>query len=103
MRHYRITSKFRFTIFVLVMMMAVLTLFGATTVKRGTAGDAVRTETRTYRTVTVCSRDTLWDIAGKYCPEDQDVRKFICEIREVNDLETSDIAVGEKLLIPVEK
>jgi hypothetical protein len=45
--------------------------------------------------------DTLWEIADKYAPEGYDTRKFIYEIKEHNEMETSMIFQGEKLLIPV--
>ena len=45
--------------------------------------------------------DTLWEIADEFAPEGYDTRKFIYDIKEHNNMETSMIYNGEKLLIPV--
>ena len=54
-----------------------------------------------FKAVKVHAGDTLWSIAGKNNPVDMDVRQFIEDIKEKNDLESYDIQVGQKLLIPV--
>ena len=45
--------------------------------------------------------DTLWEIADKYAPDGYDTRRFIYDIKEHNEMETSMIYQGEKLLIPI--
>ncbi len=53
-----------------------------------------------YHEITVMEGQTLWEIAEKYIPEQEDPRNFIHEIREYNDLETAEIKTGEQLKIP---
>ena len=50
--------------------------------------------------ITVCSGDTLWDIADRYC-DNTDVRNFITDIKILNNMTSSEIYAGEKILIPV--
>ncbi|WP_136088744.1 LysM peptidoglycan-binding domain-containing protein [Auritidibacter ignavus] len=50
-------------------------------------------------TLTVGYGDTLWSIAGEIAPEEPRA-DVVTRIAELNDLETSDIAVGDKLFVP---
>ena len=49
-------------------------------------------------TVTVQSGDTLWGIAGAYCPEDMDKREYIRAIEADNGC-TSAIKAGDVLTV----
>ena len=49
-------------------------------------------------TVTVRSGDTLWDIAGAYCPEDMDKREYV-HMLEVDNECGADIRVGDVLTV----
>ena len=51
-------------------------------------------------TVTVRSGDTLWGIAGAYCPEDMDKREYIRAIEADNGCGT-DIRVGDVLTVRI--
>ncbi len=52
--------------------------------------------------VTVEEGESLWLIAGKYSKGGQDIRKFVYEIREVNELgRTVAIYPGQQLKIPL--
>ncbi|HHV71075.1 MAG TPA: LysM peptidoglycan-binding domain-containing protein [Clostridia bacterium] len=53
-----------------------------------------------YKEVIVKSGDSLWIIAKKYCPQDQDIRKSIWEIRRINNLDDANIKPGQVLKIP---
>ena len=57
-------------------------------------------EAKEYITYIVQPNDTLWSIAEEY-GTDGDVRKTVYEIKKVNQLQSSDITVGEELLIAV--
>lgn len=47
--------------------------------------------------------DTLWEIAKKYGPKTQDIRKTIYEIKEYNNLQDSYIYQGQILKVPIKK
>ena len=51
------------------------------------------------KAVTVHAGDTLWSIAEKNNTSDMDVREFIDDIKEKNDLASAEIQEGQKLLI----
>ncbi len=53
-----------------------------------------------YVEFTVSSGDTLWSIVSKMYP-DENIRKVVDEIKEINNLESSCITVGDTLLIPI--
>lgn len=48
--------------------------------------------------------DTLWSIAGEYCPDNVDRRDWIAEVQELNGLSNSIIYPGQRLtvLVPAE-
>lgn len=52
--------------------------------------------------VYVESGDSLWKIAKKYGPQDQDIRKTIYEIKKYNNLQDSYIYQGQVLKVPTE-
>lgn len=53
----------------------------------------------------VKSGDSLWGVAGNYCPRDVDRRDWIREVRELNDLHDSTIYPGQiiTVLAPAEE
>ena len=51
--------------------------------------------------VTVKSGDSLWSIAEQYCPEGEDLRSFIYEIKKENSLSGSNLAIGQTLFVPI--
>lgn len=56
------------------------------------------------KTIMVESHDTLWSIASDICKastEDLNVQNIIIEIKNINNLNSSDIFVGQELNIPV--
>lgn len=58
-----------------------------------------------YKEISVSSGDTLWSIA-KYEKdnniyfEDKDIRDIIAEIKRINNLNASNLSIGDKLSIP---
>ncbi|MDR6245619.1 LysM peptidoglycan-binding domain-containing protein [Paenibacillus hunanensis] len=50
--------------------------------------------------VIVTEGDSLWAIASQYKAPDTDIRDYIAEIRDENNLNTSDIRSGDVLVIP---
>ena len=58
-----------------------------------------------YKTVSVTSGDTLWNIAEKeqrnnYYYKDKDIRDVIGDIKAVNGLNSSNLTVAQTLSIP---
>lgn len=45
--------------------------------------------------------DTLWEIASTYKPEHTDIREFIYEIAQMNQLTGEFLQAGEVLLVPI--
>ena len=58
-----------------------------------------------YKTELISSGDTLWSIArresqnNKYY-QDKDLREIVYNLKQVNNLQTSDLSVGQKIKIP---
>ena len=44
--------------------------------------------------------DTLWSIAAEYKDENESTGDFIYEIKKINEMKTSEIYVGQLLIIP---
>ncbi|HOJ78764.1 MAG TPA: LysM peptidoglycan-binding domain-containing protein [Bacillota bacterium] len=65
------------------------------------ATSAKATQEAIYETVTVRSGDTLWSIAKRFAPE-TDPRITIAKIKELNQLEKSNIQAGQILKVQVE-
>lgn len=61
-----------------------------------------------YKTITVSNGDTLWTIAqreqerNKYY-EEKDVREIISDIKDINNLQSSNLSVEQNLNIPTIK
>ena len=53
--------------------------------------------------ITVHTGDTLWDIAADWSGRDEDIREVILRIQKENKLSGSNLAVGQRLVIPVRK
>lgn len=95
-KQYRIKSRFRFTVFVLLVM---LTLVTSTNTLLGIY-DAASLTIDEYVTVEICSGDTLWDIAQLYMPE-LDTRSAVHKICRLNDITASSLYVGQTIQVPV--
>lgn len=91
-KKYVLKNKRRFSLFLMVVLVAVFTVIFATSVY-GYKEPA-------YMTVTVREGDTLWDIA-RQCTTTQDIRKTLFTIKKINHLASSDIYVGTELLVPL--
>lgn len=71
--------------------MTVLLMFSVQSVSFGTT-------TEEYVSIYVCKGDTLWSIAKDYYNE-TDIRNRISEIKEINNLTSSNIIEGQELLL----
>lgn len=49
----------------------------------------------------VSKGDTLWDIADLYTTSEDDIRYTIYRIKEINNLDTSELQPGDVLVVPI--
>jgi len=94
-RSYSIRSRFRFCVFLTLLFMTLLSVLTAFSWKGSAMNDISVIE------VQVGDGDTLWNIAGKTLPKRRDIRDYIMEIKEFNELDDANINTGQSLLIPV--
>ena len=97
-RRYKIVKPFRFFIFVLICLMAVvLAGYGIIGSVRADAEPHVD-----YSKVKIQADDTLWDIVETYNSDaDIDIRSALYDIYEINDISAGDIHPGDVILVPV--
>lgn len=77
------------------LILAVLTVFGATSAATGEAGEPVPT-----RTVMVDEGDTLWGLAAEVAAPGE-VREMVHRIEELNALSGAGLYVGQEIAVPV--
>ncbi len=82
----------------LAFFMIVVVVIGANVVYA--LGETNTVKKVNYVTVSVWTGDTLWSIANEYKPDDCDVRKFIYEIKKLNNLKGENVFAGQDLKIP---
>ena len=92
---YRIKNKFRFTVFVAVMVVIFSLLLGIIVPVKAHAGSSIR-----YTEVKVCGGDTLWALAEQYGDPDKDIRETIYDICRINDITAETLRAGDTIIIP---
>jgi LysM repeat protein len=97
MKKYRIVSKTRFTICILIVSLMLTALVVSVTGIGTSRADAAAKPQH----ITVESGDTIWDIASEYKPENTDIRKAVDEICQANDIQADELQAGQDLVIPV--
>lgn len=90
-------KKFREMIKNIIFILIVILLF-----KNILSYQLAKTEYSTYN-YTVCSNDTLWNIAADICNENKDIyiRKVISDIKEINNMTDPIIYVGQTIQLPI--
>lgn len=96
-KKYRIKSRTRFAAFIVISLLLFCTI--ANTVLG--FNDAIALTEQEYIQIQVESGDTLWSIADEYMPDDMDIREAVYMISDANDINDSQIYVGQTLEIPV--
>lgn len=90
-KKYILKNKRRFFSIIFTLTLLLFTALFAT--------NAYGYKTPSYKEVTVRSGESLWSIAIKYNTK-SDLRRYIYEIKKVNNMKTSDIYVGTQLKLP---
>lgn len=93
-----IKSKFRFTIFIAVVIVMFVTVFNTAV----GFTDATGSTEKQYIQVEVSAGDTLWDIANMYSSDNDDTRSKVHKICQINDIKASDLTSGMILDIPAD-
>lgn len=84
----RIVNKKKFIKSISILVILLLALFDTSIAKI----DKREAETVEY---TITSGETLWSISKKYTPVSKDIRQTISEIKELNNMNNSNIYVGQ--------
>ena len=95
-RRYQITSPIRFVAFLLIAMLLVIS---ATIIVNG-SDRGYGSDESTYTEIRIQSGDTLWDLAKEYGPSDEDVRKVVKRICNINGIVPEGLMPGQKIKIP---
>lgn len=95
-KKYRIQSQLRFTVF---LVLAAIIIFTATTTALG-FNQAEALTKPVYTEIQIQNGDTLWDLAKEYGPKDQDIRKVVYAICEINQIQADELQSGQSILIP---
>lgn len=93
----RLTPRGRAVLVALVaVLLAPFATWGATAVA---SAPGAGTEVRVHA---VQQGDTLWDFAAQLAAPGEDLRPVVSRIKDLNDLDTASLRVGQVLLLPVE-
>lgn len=96
-KRYVIKSKFRFTVF-----LAVILLISVTTVTALLGmNDASGMTKQQYTQIQVYPGDTLWSIACEHMSDDMDIREAVHILSKVNQISASQLYAGQIIKIPV--
>ena len=79
-------------------ILTVCTLIGLAFGAYNASGSTVHS----YETITIQPGDTLWAIAEEYAPQGQDIRSYIYEICDKNNIDSGELIEGQDLIIPVQ-
>lgn len=96
-KKYRIKSKLRFTLFLSIMLLIIITAVG-TAIGSYNAESLTKTS---YFEIKIKTGDTLWNLAQEFGPDNKDTREIIYKICKLNDITPEEIYPGQTLLIPI--
>ncbi|MFO7636978.1 MAG: LysM peptidoglycan-binding domain-containing protein [Clostridia bacterium] len=93
-RRYVLRNKKRFMAISIIILSLVLSSFMITL--RPTQSK----QQDSYYEVVIVKGDTLWDIASSINHQNQDIRKIVRHIKQINHLESAEIFVGQTIRVP---
>lgn len=96
-KHYKIVKPFRFFVFILICVLIIA--FAASTIIGLNKASAATVNT--YRQVVIQTNDTLWNIAEEYCSDDIDIRDYILDVCEINDIYVNNLQAGDVIFVPI--
>ena len=96
-KRYRIVKPVRFFAFILITVL-LLTFATISLLNRSNADAA---SVNTYRQVLIEDNDSIWAIAENYCSNDMDIRDYVREVCEINDITLGDVRSGDLVFFPV--
>lgn len=96
-KKYKITSKLRFRSFLLISVLSLVLLTTGTVLGLNSLDQSNEPP---YQVIEVRSGDTLWALAQKFGPKNQDVRKVVYHICQVNGTSPDQLQPGQNILIP---
>ena len=97
-KRYRVVNKFRFTFFVVLMILAITT-FANFALGLNSADSFTRL---TYMDYEITDGDTLWTIAETYMTDASDIREAVYELCQLNEISAGELYVGMTIQIPVQ-
>ena len=97
-KRYRVVNKFRFTFFVVLMILAITT-FANFALGLNSADSLTRL---TYMDQEITDGDTLWTIAETYMTDASDIREAVYELCQLNEISAGELYVGMTIQIPVQ-
>ena len=96
-KKFRITSRIRFTIFVVLVIVlfttAVNFALGFNVADSSTIPEDIQIE--------VEPGDTLWSIAGSYMSENSDIRECVYQLCRRNNITAADLQAGMTIQVPI--
>ncbi len=96
MNNVRIKSKFRFTMFISIMLILSITFINTILGLNETNG----TINKSYIQVEVSHGDTIWKIASEYANNSVDTREAVYYICKINNIKADELTAGMILNIP---
>ena len=96
-RRYRVVNRFRFTVFVTLMIILLTTVMNFA-LGLNTADSLTYVE---YMDLEIMSGDTLWSIAETYMSDSIDIRVSVHELCRINNISADQLQAGMTIQVPV--
>ena len=88
----RIKNKFKFVRSIAIAIFLLVALFNISIAKSNS-------EEAEYIDYTITKGETLWGIAKEYTPDNKDIRQTIYEIKQINNMQTSNVYENQTIKI----